>query len=472
MTDLEPKAVWRLFAEICAIPHPSGHEAALAQRIMALAAEHGLKSRMDAAGNVRIDRPAAPGCERRQRTLLQAHLDMVPQSVPGLDFDFATQPIIPIVRDGWIVTEGTTLGADNGDGVALALAMLFDKDLKSGPLAGIFTVAEEIGLHGAQAIDPAFLDGDRLLNLDGGGEDKFCIGCAGGCRLEIAFATESGPAVRGNGVEIRVSGLRGGHSGGNINDRRGNALIYCCRFLASEPQIRIAAIDGGSVENAIPRDAVARGVCDTPLEALQERAIRFAAELAKEFDAPETFAITVSGATRPESVWGEAFQTRLLNAVATAPNGMVAFSEEFNCVRTSSNLAAMQSSEGKTVIRSSQRSMIDADRAALTEKVAAHFAAIGGLAKTGSSYPGWKPRRDSALLATALRLKKELTGVDARIHVSHGGLEPGIFCRINPNLDMIAFTPTTRDIHSPGESLDIGSMARVHSFLRSLLERL
>lgn len=472
MTDLEPKSFWRYFAEICSIPHPSGHEAALASRLVGLAAEHGLKSRMDNSGNVRIDRLAAPGCEKRRRTILQAHMDMVPQSVPGLNFDFTSMPIKPIVRDGWIVTEGTTLGADDGAGLALALSQLFDNSLKTGPLSGVFTVSEETGLIGAQAINPDFLEGDTLLNLDGGGENLFCIGCAGGCRLEIVFDTNPVPPVDGGGVEISLTGLRGGHSGSNINDRRGNALIYLCRFLASEPQTRVASIDGGSVDNAIPRDAVARAVSAETVETLQKRANSFAAELAKEFDAPEDFKISVCGISKPDSLWSNGFQAKLLNAVVTAPNGVIAFSEEFNCVRTSSNLAAMHSSEGRLVIRTSQRSMVNDDRAALTERIDKHFSSIGGIAKKGAAYPGWKPRADSVLLKTALELKKKLTGADAKIQVTHAGLEAGIFCDKNPNLDIISFSPNSVDIHSPGERLEIASVERVHRFVRELLEQL
>ncbi len=472
MTDLEPKSVWRLFAEICSIPHPSGHEAALAKRIVELAAEHGLKSRMDAAGNVRIDRPAAPGFQNRPRIIMQGHIDMVPQSVPGLNFDFTTMPIKPIVRDGWIVTDGTTLGADNGAGVALALSMLFDGSLKMGPVSGVFTVSEEPGLIGAQAIDPGFLDGDYLLNLDGGDENLFCIGCAGACPLELNFNMEPEPAGPGNGIEINLSGLRGGHSGININDRRGNALIYLCRFLASEPQVRIGSIEGGSIGNAIPRDAVARGITGETPQALQARADRFVAELAREFDAPEGFKITVSGAAPLVSLWRKEKQVSLMHAVATVPNGMLAFDKEFNCVRTSSNLAAMHACHGQCVMLTNQRSMVDAERSALTEKIAAHFAAIGGAPKTGNAYPGWKPRTDSALLKKALELKKKLTGAQPQINVTHGGLEAGIFCGINPGLEIIAFSPHAVDIHSPGERLEIGSVERVHNFLRELLVQL
>ncbi len=469
--ELEPRSVWRYFGEICSIPHPSGHEALLANRIVALAAEHGLQSRMDAAGNVRIDRPAAPGLAKRPTIIMQGHLDMVPQSVPGSSFDFTTMPIKPSVRDGWIVADGTTLGADDGIGVAMALAVLFDRSLRMGPLAGVFTVSEETGLYGAQSIDPEFLKGDYLLNLDGGSENQICIGCAGGCRLVIDFKTEPEPADMGNGVEIKLSGLIGGHSGSNINDRRGNALLYLCRFLASEPQIRIGAIEGGSVENAIPRDALARGVSPESVGTLQRRADRFALELAREFDAPENFKIVVSGVLRPESLWRRELQRKLLEAVATVPNGVVAFSEEFNCVRTSSNLAAMHSKAGHLVIRTSQRSMDDAERAALTGKIAAHFALVGGLAETGSAYPGWPPRTSSLLLKKALELNEKLTGSKPRIKVTHGGLETGIFCGLNPKLEMIAFMPHTEDIHSPSERLEIASVARVYTFLHSLLEQ-
>lgn len=471
MTDLDPKSVWKLFSGICAIPHPSGHESALAKKILELAAERGLKSRVDAAGNVRIDRPAAAGCGERRKFLLQAHMDMVPQAAPGLNFDFTTMPIKPVVRGGWIVTDGTTLGADDGIGLAMALDILFDKTLKTGPLAGIFTVSEETGLVGAQAIDPAFLEGDYLLNLDGGDETHFCIGCAGGCRLELLFRPETAPAASGHGLEIRLSGLRGGHSGMDIDKRRGNALIYLCRFLASEPGLRIASIEGGSVENAIPREAAAFAACDEEPESLQERADRFRVALAREFEAPAEFRITVSAAARPAAPWRREFQEKLLEAVTTVPNGVMARSDEFSCVRTSCNMAAMHSGEGTLVIRTSQRSMIDAERKALTDKISTHFSAIGGAPKLGTVYPGWKPRTDSALLRKAVELKEKLSGERPHIYVSHGGLEAAVFCAQNPKLEIISFSPNAVDLHSPAERLEIGSVGRTHRFLRSLVEQ-
>ncbi|MFA7158736.1 MAG: beta-Ala-His dipeptidase [Kiritimatiellia bacterium] len=471
MADLEPKSVWRYFAEICSIPHPSGREAALAKRILELAAGRGLKSRIDSAGNVRIDRPAAAGCGERRKILLQAHMDMVPQAAPGLNFDFTTMPIKPIVRGGWIVTDGTTLGADDAIGLAMALDILFDKSLKTGPLAGIFTVSEETGLVGAQAIDPAFLDGDYLINLDGGDETHFCIGCAGGCRLELNFSPETVPAADDHGLEIKLSGLRGGHSGMDIDKQRGNALIYLCRFLASEPGLRIASIEGGSVENAIPREAAALTACDEAPESVQERADRFRAALAREFEAPVEFRITAAPAALPAATWRREFQEKLLGAVTAAPDGVMARSKEFNCVSTSCNLAAMHSGKGTLVIRTSQRSMIDAERAALTDKISAHFSAIGGAPKPGTVYPGWKPRTDSALLRKAVELKEKLSGERPHFNVSHGGLEAAIFCALNPKLEIISFSPNALDLHSPAERLEIASVGRTHRFLRSLVEQ-
>jgi len=467
----EPADVWRYFAEVCSIPHPSGHEAALARRVAALAAEHGLACRQDAAGNVRIDRPAAPGFGRRPRIILQAHLDMVPQAAAGRPFDFESQPIRPVVRGGWVSADGTTLGADDGIGVALALALLFDARLKAGPLAGVFTVSEETGLVGARAIDPAFLKGDWLLNLDGGGEGRFCIGCAGSGRLEVTFDTAPDPVGPGRGAAVAVAGLRGGHSGSHIHERRGNALVFLVRFLLAEPSFRIGAIEGGSVDNAIPREAAALGIAGEPLAAMRRRADRLAAALAGEFEAPKTFTITVSDAPRPATAWNRAFQGSLLKAVAAAPNGVQAYSDAFRCVRTSSNLAAMHSSGGRLTIRTSQRSLDDGERAALTGRIAAGFAAAGGTPKTGNVYPAWKPRPDSPLLRRAGDLYKTLTGGEAGWDVIHAGLEAGLFCRLNPGLDILALTPTLKDIHSPGERLEIASVQRVHRFLRALLER-
>lgn len=472
ITDLEPKSVWKLFSDICAIPHPTRHEEALAKWILARASERGLKSIIDASGNVFIERPAAAGREKRHRIILQAHMDMVPQAAPELEFDFAANPIKPIVRDGWIVTEGTTLGADDGIGLAMALDLLFDKTLEIGPLTGIFTVSEEVGLVGAQTINPAFLKGDYLINLDGGNENDFCIGCAGGCRLELTFHPQTEPAAEGGGLEIKVSGLRGGHSGMDIDKQRGNALIYLCRFLASEPGLRIASLEGGSVENAIPREAAARVAGAERPEVIQRRADFFAAHLAREFEAPPEFRIAISAAVRPATIWDINFQKKLLQAVATVPNGVTARSEEFNCVRTSCNLAAMHSGGGKLVIRTSQRSMYDAEREELTAKISAHFTAIGGEPKLGTIYPGWKPRKDSTFLLKALDLKEKITGTKPNVYVSHGGLEPAVFCALNPRLEIISFMPNALDLHSPAERLEIGSVARTHHFLRCLVGHL
>lgn len=473
--SLSPAAVWEIFEKICSIPHPSGHEAALAEALAADAERRGLSVRRDAAGNLRIDRAAAPGFESAPAVLLQAHLDMVPQKAPEVTFDFLTDPIPPEVRGGWVVSgAGTTLGADNGIGVAAALALLFDPAWRGGALAGVFTVSEEVGLNGALALSPEMLEGSYLLNLDSEEEGELYLGCAGGARLTLTFdaAFQPVPAAM-EGVRCTVGGMAGGHSGCNIADRRGNAIRLLARLLERSPELLIAAFDGGSCDNAIPREASVSGVLPAGMiDAFRLRAEAFAREAAGEFDAPPEFRIEVEAAPLPERVWTGEFRDRVLGALTGCPDGVAAFDSALGVVRTSSNLASVRSEGERFVVATSQRSQIDSERAALTEAVAERFRAAGATAAVNHAYPGWEPRPDSRLFSTAAALYRELFGRKPEPKVIHAGLECGILSGINPELELLSFGPTLENPHSPGERLDIASVGRFWMFLRELILRL
>ena len=404
LDSLSPAPVWEIFELICSIPHPSGHEAALAEALSAMARERGLAVRRDAAGNLRIDRAAAPGFESAPAVLLQAHLDMVPQTAPGVKFDFLTDPIPPEIRGEWVVSgAGTTLGSDNGIGVAAAVALLFDPAWRGGALAGVFTVSEEVGLNGALALSPEMLEGTYLLNLDSEEEGELYLGCAGGARLTLAFDAAFRPVSAGmTGVRCTVGGMAGGHSGCNIADRRGNAIRLLARLLKESPELQIASFDGGTCDNAIPREAVVSGALPAEtFESFRRRAEAFEREAAGEFDAPPEFRIEVESAPLPERVWTEEFRDRMLDALTGCPDGPTAFDSALGVVRTSSNLAAVRSEGERLVVATSQRSQIDAERAALTAAIAERFRAAGATASVSHTYPGWEPRLDSRLFSTA-----------------------------------------------------------------------
>lgn len=473
--SLSPAPVWEIFEMICSIPHPSGHEAALAEALAAAARERGLAVRRDAAGNLRIDRAAAPGFESAPVVLLQAHLDMVPQTAPGVKFDFLTDPIPPEIRGEWVVSgAGTTLGSDNGIGVAAAVALLFDPAWRGGALAGVFTVSEEVGLNGALALSPEMLEGTYLLNLDSEEEGELYLGCAGGARLTLTFDVVFQPVSAGmTGVRCTVGGMAGGHSGCNIADRRGNAIRLLARLLERSPELLVVSFDGGTCDNAIPREAAVCGALPADgVEPFRTRAEAFAREAAGEFDAPPEFRIEVEAAPLPERVWREAFRDRVLGALTGCPDGPTAFDSALDVVRTSSNLASVRSEGERLIVATSQRSQIDAERAALTEAIAQRFRAAGGAAAVSHAYPGWEPRLDSRLFSTAASLYRELFGKRPEPKVIHAGLECGILSGINPKLEILSFGPTLENPHSPGERLDIASVGRFWRFLSELISRL
>lgn len=468
--NLEPRAVWHFFDLVCSIPHPSGHEQRLAEKLMEEAEKHGLSARRDAAGNVRIDRPAAPGMENLPTIILQGHMDMVPES--DHEFDFINTPISPRIDGEWVTACGTTLGADNGIGVAQAMAILCDPALKCGALAGVFTFEEETGMGGAAQIDPAFLAGDYLLNCDNDSSGQFCIGCAGGARQKFTFVPEwCLPEKNACGLSITLTGLPGGHSGSCIQDDRGNAIRFLAEFLDMHPEIALCSFDAGQVDNAIPAEAVVRGASVMPPEELQKLADAFTLLIKEECTRAGNMRIIITPAALPKKVWSAKFTGQLIPALALAPDGVMAYSEEFNAVRDSSNLAIIKSSDDAVMVFTSQRSLVDAERDNVCDLVKNHFTMFGAAAEKGHIYPATTPKPASSLLALALDVRKKM-GLPASVRVIHAGLESGWFSIKNPDLEILSCGPHMEEYHTPRERLSITSVQEFDRFLRLLLNSL
>jgi len=462
---LEPQAVWKYFDLICSVPHPSGHESALAAKLCDVAREAGLTARCDAAGNVRIDRPAAPGFEQLPTVILQGHLDMVPAS--DHEFDFLTTPVTPRIDGPWVTACGTTLDADNGIGVAHAMAILCDKELKCGALAGLFTVSEETGLVGAAALSGDFLAGKYLLNCDNGDRRSFSIGCAGGARQIITF-TPAWTTAKGTGVKLTLSGLKGGHSGTCIHLERGNAIKFLAEFLDLYPEISIASITSGTVDNAIPAEAEACGASELPPAKLQQFADAFVMAVKADLPNAADMQIAVTATETPDKVWETDFRARITAALSLVPDGAFEMSETFDAVRDSSNLAIVRCSENQVEIRTSQRSLVDTERDRICAMIANHFATFGGTVTTGNIYPASTPKPQSHLLDLASAVRKRMNA-PVELQVIHAGLESGWFALKNPDLEIISCGPYMEFCHTPKERLEIESVAEFDRFIRLLL---
>ena len=465
ITALSPRTVWQNFAEICAIPHASGNEKQLSCFLMQKAEKMGLAVRQDAFYNLRIDRKEV--LADSPRILLQAHLDMVPQVAPGKVFDFDRDPITPVIKGDFVYADGTTLGADDGIGVALALAVLADENIK-GNISAVFTVNEETGLIGAGKLSPDFLEGDILINLDHGDSSKICIGCAGGIRIAFDFATGSTPAPAGKAVKITLSGLPGGHSGACIHEKRGNALQMLAEIVRNLP-LAIASFDGGTVDNAIPDCAVISAVL---LDDVEKILFQRSEEMKKELDERFTLDLEVETADMPETVWASGFQENFLEIFSALPNGAVDFASEYGVPRTSSNLASLKSTLGNLHLILSARSLDDKKRKQHTDLLIAQLSPLAPQVKTNSEYPGWTPDTGSELPEIVRCLRKELLGKETEIEVIHAGLEAGIFAGKNPRLKMLSISPDSFDIHTPNEHVSIPAVQEFYTILTAFLNKL
>ena len=477
--NLQPESVFDFFMQICNIPHGSKNEAQISAFLQNFGKELGYETIADNVGNVLIKKPAYPGFEDRKTIILQGHMDMVCDKRPDVEHDFTKDPIRPYVDGEWLKAQGTTLGADNGIGVAAAMAVLADKSLKHGPVNCLFTIDEETGLTGAEALSPELLQGDILVNLDSEDEGEMFIGCAGGvcnyAEFKHVWTRVAGDMFY---MKVDINNLTGGHSGDDINKGRANANKLLNRFLcrvAEKYEFYLCDISGGSLHNAIPRDASAVfAVQSADKESVRVDFNVFAAEVQDEYAATEpnmrfTLQSTdpVNRAIEPECA------RRLLKSVHAVFNGVFAMSQDVpGLVETSSNLASLKRTGDSVItVTTSQRSSIESARDNVSGAVRAAFELGGAQVTTKGKYPGWKPNMKSAILKVACETYKELFGTEAKIKAIHAGLECGLFLEKAPHLDMISFGPTMRGVHSPDERLDIASTERWWRHLLALLEQ-
>ncbi|MBR2637843.1 MAG: aminoacyl-histidine dipeptidase [Bacteroidaceae bacterium] len=474
--NLNPQLVFDFFAEICKIPHGSKNEAQISRFLQDFGNRLGLVTIADELGNVLIKKPATAGYENRKTVILQSHMDMVCDKRKDVEHDFLTDPIRLVVDGDWLKADGTTLGADNGIGVAAAMAVLADDTLVHGPVNCLFTIDEETGLTGAQALNGDMLDGDILLNLDSEDEGEIFIGCAGGvCTYaDYRFIWER---IAGDMFYMRadISNLVGGHSGDDINKGRANANKLLNRFLcriAEKYEFYLCDISGGSMHNVIPREASAVfAVQSSDKESIRVEFNIFAAEVRNEFATTEPDMKLVLQSTDPVSrVIDKDTTSKLLKSLHALYNGVYAMSQDVEgLVETSSNFASVRVEDNTVKVVTSQRSSIESARDDIAATVSAAFALGGAKVVTKGHYPGWKPNVNSQILKVACEQHKQLFGVDAKIKAIHAGLECGLFLEKAPHLDMISFGPTMRGVHSPDERLSIASTERFWHHLVAIL---
>jgi dipeptidase D len=480
LANLQPSPVWAHFATLCAIPRASYHEAALRDHLVAWARARGIAAVVDGAGNLVLSKAASPGCEAMPGVIIQGHLDMVCQANAGTLHDFGRDAIRTAVRDGWVIAEDTTLGADNGIGVALALAALEENGLAHPPLEVLLTVNEECGMDGARGLAAGTLHGKTLINLDTEEWGHFYLGCAGGVDVEVRHDCAAQDVPPGYALlRFEVSGLRGGHSGIDIHLGRGNAirlLAEALRDLSAHSDVRLVEMKGGTARNAIPREAYAlcalpEAVASTIDEWVRHRHQAWRARFA-EMDAAVSFACR-HDETQPGASISNTDRDRLLAFLDSAPNGVARISDDFPGVTdTSSNLGVAALEHGAFKATFKVRSLRDERADALAGKLV-HFAVTHGLrAYQDGAYPGWTPDPASALLDLCQQVYTAQFGGPASLQVIHAGLECGLLAASHPHLDMISFGPDIRGAHAPGESVEIGSVARCWTLLKAVLQAL
>ena len=470
---LEPASFWAHFAALTRIARPSHEEEQAVAHVTHWAQARGFATRRDAAGNLVVDVPASPGREAAPAVILQGHLDMVCEREPGSPYD-PRAGRIQVVRDGeWLRAEGTTLGADDGVAIAAMLAVAEDADAPHGRLELLMTVAEEVGLGGAQALDPALVTGDVLLNLDSEEDGALTIGCAGSEDHVLRFDAAREPLPAGADLlRVTVRGGRGGHSGGDIAAGRANAIKLLGHALRGAGEVRIAAFDGGASRNAIPRDAVAL-VAGAGVPAAVEAADAAARRTYARTDPGVRIAAEPAGADPAPEAWTAAASARLLDLVALLPAGPLAMSPDFpGLVETSSSVGVAGTAGGTLTLRCLSRSQDDDALPVVRAQIEAAARLAGATHESLGSYPAWRPDPDAPLLATATRVHAGLFGAEPEVSATHGGLETALIGAKRPGLPMLSFGPEIQGPHAPGERLHIASAGRFMQLLRALLDEL
>jgi dipeptidase D len=481
ISKLSPVEVWENFYQLTRIPRPSHHEEQVRKFIANFGKDLGLETIQDETGNVIIRKPATPGMEKRKGVILQGHLDMVPQKNRDKDHDFAKDPIETLIDGEWVKANGTTLGADNGIGVAAAMAVLASKELEHGPIEALFTATEETGMDGAIGLKSGMLKGDILINMDSEDEGELYVGCAGGEDANVQFNFTDVPIpAESIAFRLNVTGLKGGHSGLDIILGRGNANKIFFRLLKEVYKtcgVRLASINGGNLRNAIPREAF--GVITVPYENADKLVGQIAGLttiIKRELSATEpTLKIELSKTEMPVSLIDQKTQINLTHAIVACPNGVIRMSDSMpGLVETSTNLAIVKSDNtNKTIdISCLMRSSVDTARAELGSRMDSVFTLAGAQVSLKGGYPGWKPNMESPILKTMLQVYNDKFGRIPEIKAIHAGLECGILGGTYPHWDMISFGPTIRFPHSPDEKVNIESVNKFWDFLVETLKNI
>lgn len=474
---LRPEPVWRYFAEISKIPRPSKHEERMTAYVLESAKKLGLTAQTDRYGNVVVRKPASPGKEQVKMICLQGHLDMVPEKNKDKVHDFLKDPIELVRKGNMLMANGTTLGADNGIAVATMLAIMEDKKLVHGPLEFLFTVDEETGLTGANHLKGSMLQSRTMMNLDSEEEGSIYVGCSGGkdCVGTWKLAAQPQPG-RTKAMLVTVKGLKGGHSGLEIDKNRGNAIKIMNRVLLalSDAGVRVASFNGGNKRNAIPREAEAMVAVPAAGVSKAKKIVRELEPVLKAEVATvdPDLSITIAPAAAPKKlkVWKPALQQQVLRTIAALPHGVMKMSSDIaGLVETSTNVAVI-TTDGKAVtLGTSQRSSVASEIREINQTVQFIFTMGGAKISMGDGYPGWKPNLQSAILQTAKTTYKQIAGKEPEIKAIHAGLECGIIGEKVPGMDMISFGPTLEGVHSPDEKIHIDTVERFWNFLLAIL---
>jgi dipeptidase D len=477
IVNLEPKEVWKNFHSLTQVPRPSKHEEKIQQFMLQFGDDLGLETFRDKVGNIIIRKPATPGMEDRKGIVLQAHLDMVPQKNTATKHDFETDPILTVIDGEWVKAKGTTLGSDNGIGVAAIMTILASKDIPHGPVEALLTCDEETGMTGAEGLKPGVLHGEILLNLDSEDEGELYIGCAGGVDVTADFSykeVEVPPFYAP--YRISLTGLKGGHSGLDINLGRGNAnkiLVQLLIQAADKFGAKLAQFEGGNLRNAIPREAFTTVVVpESKKEDFKVFVTDFEENAKTMFQAADPgLIITVNSTKMPGHILEEGVQKKLLSSLDEIPNGMISMIKDMpEVVETSTNLAIVKSKDGNVFVACLLRSSVDDNKMKLAQQMSDIFTGAGAITEIAGSYPGWKPNIHSPILEAMKEVYRVHFGKVPLVKVIHAGLECGILGAQYPHWDMISFGPTIRGPHSPDEKVHIGSVGLFWEFLVETLK--
>ena len=478
--QLQPAEIWKYFLEICKIPRPSKKEERIAKYLMDFAKEHNLEANQDAAGNVVIKKSATKGYENLQSVVLQSHLDMVCEKNSDNNHDFINDPIIPYIDGEWVKAKGTTLGADDGIGIASQLAILASKAIIHGPIECLFTIDEETGLTGAFEMKPGFFDSKILINLDSEDEGELFIGCAGGIDSVATFAYEQEKVPTDFiALKVTVKGLKGGHSGDDIDKGLGNSIKIITRFLwkgTNKYDLRLSLIDGGNLRNAIPREAYAIfTVHKDDKDSLMKDFNTFKTYVTNEIkDIEHNVTIILENCETPEFVIDEPTHFDLLNSLYACPHGVISMSRQLKgLVETSTNLASVKFiQDNQIIVTTSQRSSVESLKNDISNMVESVFRLANANVQHSEGYPGWAPNTNSEILNITESAYNKLFGVKPVVRAIHAGLECGLFLEKYPYLDMISFGPTIKGAHSPDERLDIKTTQKYWELLLDVLTKI